>query len=366
MRAYASSTNRADAEVVVLGGASTRLHLRDDQRGVPAADGRRRLGRDAPQHLSGEQPTGSSSTRAPTWSASRHAAGVTGGRLRQALGRLLRGGARSCSASTAEHAAMVGDDVVNDVEGARAAGLLGILVRTGKYPRDDLERGSPDRWSTRSPTCPPARVRLARLARHAEGSRGDRVRRGRRVHRRMGLGRRRAHPAARPGRAVLDVGHRRAGASRAVRPRSVCSCSCSATGPTRRSTTSTGSARSCILGIAHLMSREVAEGRSQRRAVDRAVGVVHGGVVHLLRSVASRADDRPRHRLRSPAVGSPPCRRPSRSDRGSLVFAACAGVGCVRGVSIEPVPAGCGGSRATTSHHRRPNRRRPRGACRCS
>jgi HAD superfamily hydrolase (TIGR01458 family) len=41
-------------------------------------------------------------------------------------------------------AAMVGDDVVNDVEGARAAGLTGILVRTGKFRPDDLDRGSPD------------------------------------------------------------------------------------------------------------------------------------------------------------------------------------------------------------------------------
>ena len=44
----------------------------------------------------------------------------------------------------AERAAMVGDDVVNDVDGARAAGLLGILVRTGKFRETDLERGSPD------------------------------------------------------------------------------------------------------------------------------------------------------------------------------------------------------------------------------
>lgn len=41
-------------------------------------------------------------------------------------------------------AAMVGDDVVNDVDGARAAGLTGILVRTGKFRPDDLDRGSPD------------------------------------------------------------------------------------------------------------------------------------------------------------------------------------------------------------------------------
>ena len=44
----------------------------------------------------------------------------------------------------AERAAMVGDDIVNDVEGARAAGLTGILVRTGKFRDDDLSKGAPD------------------------------------------------------------------------------------------------------------------------------------------------------------------------------------------------------------------------------
>jgi HAD superfamily hydrolase (TIGR01458 family) len=41
-------------------------------------------------------------------------------------------------------AAMVGDDIVNDVGGARDAGMRGILVRTGKYRDGDLERGSAD------------------------------------------------------------------------------------------------------------------------------------------------------------------------------------------------------------------------------
>ena len=44
----------------------------------------------------------------------------------------------------AERAAMVGDDITNDVEGARAAGLTGVLVRTGKFRDEDLENGSPD------------------------------------------------------------------------------------------------------------------------------------------------------------------------------------------------------------------------------
>ncbi len=36
---------------------------------------------------------------------------------------------------------MVGDDVVSDVKGAISAGLRGVLVRTGKFRPDDLERG---------------------------------------------------------------------------------------------------------------------------------------------------------------------------------------------------------------------------------
>jgi HAD superfamily hydrolase (TIGR01458 family) len=45
---------------------------------------------------------------------------------------------------SAARAAMVGDDVTNDVEGARAAGLTGVLVRTGKFREEDLAKGSPD------------------------------------------------------------------------------------------------------------------------------------------------------------------------------------------------------------------------------
>jgi HAD superfamily hydrolase (TIGR01458 family) len=44
----------------------------------------------------------------------------------------------------AARAAMVGDDITNDVEGARAAGLTGVLVRTGKFREGDLAKGSPD------------------------------------------------------------------------------------------------------------------------------------------------------------------------------------------------------------------------------
>ena len=41
-------------------------------------------------------------------------------------------------------AAMVGDDIVNDVIGAKATGMRGILVRTGKFLPADLAQGGPD------------------------------------------------------------------------------------------------------------------------------------------------------------------------------------------------------------------------------
>ena len=41
----------------------------------------------------------------------------------------------------AARTAMVGDDVVSDVRGAQAIGVTGILVRTGKFRPEDLERG---------------------------------------------------------------------------------------------------------------------------------------------------------------------------------------------------------------------------------
>ena len=38
---------------------------------------------------------------------------------------------------------MVGDDLDADVHGAQAAGVRGLLVRTGKFRAADLERGAP-------------------------------------------------------------------------------------------------------------------------------------------------------------------------------------------------------------------------------
>jgi HAD superfamily hydrolase (TIGR01458 family) len=40
--------------------------------------------------------------------------------------------------------AMVGDDILNDVLGAQACGMTGVLVRTGKFMESDLDKGVPD------------------------------------------------------------------------------------------------------------------------------------------------------------------------------------------------------------------------------
>lgn len=44
----------------------------------------------------------------------------------------------------AERAVMVGDDIVNDVMGAQALGINGVLVRTGKFTPSSHELGVPD------------------------------------------------------------------------------------------------------------------------------------------------------------------------------------------------------------------------------
>ena len=46
------------------------------------------------------------------------------------------------------HAAMVGDDVETDVGGALAAGLAGVLVRTGKFTPDTVRESGVDPTAT--------------------------------------------------------------------------------------------------------------------------------------------------------------------------------------------------------------------------
>ena len=64
--------------------------------------------------------------------------------MREARRRAYFGAALEVLGLPADRTAMVGDDIVNDMEGAQAAGLTGILVRTGKYREGDLSRGTPD------------------------------------------------------------------------------------------------------------------------------------------------------------------------------------------------------------------------------
>ena len=66
--------------------------------------------------------------------------------------------------TAAERTAMVGDDIVNDVLGAQAVGMSGVLVKTGKFlpgnlegrarPRDRLRRRSARPDSSRPPCSP--------------------------------------------------------------------------------------------------------------------------------------------------------------------------------------------------------------------
>lgn len=45
-----------------------------------------------------------------------------------------------------ENAVMIGDDIINDIEGAQKAGIKGILVKTGKYQQEaiDISSVTPD------------------------------------------------------------------------------------------------------------------------------------------------------------------------------------------------------------------------------
>lgn len=46
----------------------------------------------------------------------------------------------------ADQVAMIGDDIVTDIGGAQAAGIRGILVRTGKFREQDLTQGGINPW----------------------------------------------------------------------------------------------------------------------------------------------------------------------------------------------------------------------------
>jgi phospholysine phosphohistidine inorganic pyrophosphate phosphatase len=47
----------------------------------------------------------------------------------------------------ADRVVMVGDDILNDIEAAQQVGLKGVLVQTGKFRPDDLQRGVTPEWT---------------------------------------------------------------------------------------------------------------------------------------------------------------------------------------------------------------------------
>jgi len=69
-----------------------------------------------------------------------YATGVTATLVGKPSRALFDAAARSMGLATAD-VAMVGDDLRADVRGARALGIAGILVRTGKFRPGDLEGG---------------------------------------------------------------------------------------------------------------------------------------------------------------------------------------------------------------------------------
>lgn len=77
----------------------------------------------------------------PFAAALEHASGKTG-TLAGKPSRAFFETALASTGAAAADAAMIGDDLESDVGGARAAGMRGILVRTGKFREGDLGRSS--------------------------------------------------------------------------------------------------------------------------------------------------------------------------------------------------------------------------------
>jgi HAD superfamily hydrolase (TIGR01458 family) len=85
-------------------------------------------------------PDGLRLDTAPFVVALQHASGVTP----TVLGKPAKGffdAALSMLGCAAADSIMVGDDIRGDIGGAQAAGIRGILVRTGKFQPADLELG---------------------------------------------------------------------------------------------------------------------------------------------------------------------------------------------------------------------------------
>jgi phospholysine phosphohistidine inorganic pyrophosphate phosphatase len=77
---------------------------------------------------------------APFVKALEHAAGCEAVVLGKPADAFFDAAVRKLRVSRAE-TVMIGDDIRSDIEGAQAAGLTGVLVRTGKFRDKDLESG---------------------------------------------------------------------------------------------------------------------------------------------------------------------------------------------------------------------------------
>ena len=132
-------------DVVVLGGAGPEYnHLTLSLVYDWMAQGRAG-GRHAPQHVV-EHHRGSAHRHRDV--PDRHGGdlGPSGHRRRQARpGRIPRGGERL--GVDPDEMYMVGDDLNNDVLAAQVTGMIGVLVRTGKFRQDTLDRWAADEFA---------------------------------------------------------------------------------------------------------------------------------------------------------------------------------------------------------------------------
>ncbi|MFC2088764.1 HAD hydrolase-like protein, partial [Calditrichota bacterium] len=48
----------------------------------------------------------------------------------------------------ANEVVMIGDDIESDIKGAEAMGIRGVLVQTGKFRKQDLNRDDVTSWKT--------------------------------------------------------------------------------------------------------------------------------------------------------------------------------------------------------------------------
>ena len=135
-------TEQEDADVVVIGGASELFTYSNLNRAFRAVmDGAALVGMHRSLYwraASGLQMDGGAFLRALEEASGREA--VVCGKPAAAF---FEEAARAVGQAP-ERLAMIGDDVRADVLAAQGAGLTGVLVRTGKFRPEDLDRGDVD------------------------------------------------------------------------------------------------------------------------------------------------------------------------------------------------------------------------------